>query len=416
MDLKTCEFCGTEYNGDQQQCPLCGRAASSTAAAQEARRTVSRGGARVASRKTKKQQDSDRVPQWMWVVICIILAIAVLIGLVYFLVSMDYLGGKEEPTAPSQTVTVPEAEPVNAPELLDPKPEEVEPEQEEPADLSCRALELSQELIILDVEGSSVYLTATPDPIDTTDSLVFNTLDETIAIVDQSGMITAIGHGQTEVLVTCGQVVDSCTVICDLLEEEPEEETPEGEASAEEEPEEVPAPELNTVDFTLFRPGEETTITVKNVPEGAAITFTSSDPDVATISSNGVVKAVGDGTATITVMVGEQKLTCIARCRMDSTTENNEEGNSSAVSGTLKLYNPVGNSEDVTLGSVGESFSLSLVDSNGNKASGVNWSTSNSGVCSVDANGKVTALGSGMATVVATYNGKSYTCIVRCSF
>lgn len=422
MKLKICEYCGTEYQQDLQQCPLCGRSLAENGEVHSRSRAAGkRGGARVAPKGTKKPSkrgDRDRIPQWMWAVICVILGLAVLIGLAYFLISMGYIGGKEAAQVPQTSVVVPEVDPVNEPELLEPMPEVVEP-----ADLSCKELSLSQNGIVFDVKGSSVFLTAVPTPLDSTDPITFVSADETVATVNSSGMITAVGRGQTEITVLCGDVSESCIIVCDFPEEEettePEEETkpeeqpetePEEKEPDEEEPEEVPQPELSSVDFTLFRPGEETTLSVKNVPEGAAVTYVSSNPDVVTVSSTGKVKAVGNGMATITVTVGDTKLTCIARCNLGTTAENTE-GSETTVTGTLSL-----SYTDVSLFSVGESFTISLRDSDGNKATGVSWTTSNGGICSVDANGRVTGLGGGTATITASYKGQTYSCIVRCNF
>lgn len=410
MKLKVCEYCGTEYDEAMDGCPLCGKGGTGgEQTPRTARRPAQKGGARVAKKSRKNRQDRpERIPQWMWAVSCVVLGIAVLIGLLYFLISMGYLGGKqEEAQLPdsqlSQEVEQPEEEPL--PE------EEEEPVQ---VDLSCTGLTLNQTGIVFDEAGSSVFLTAAPTPVDCEDPIVFRSDDESVVTVDQNGMLTAVGYGQTEVFVTCGTVIASCTVVCDFAEEE-EPELPVPEEDPEEEPEEEPEQtlpvSLSSEDFTLFRPGEETTLTVKNAPEGAAITYTSSDSSVATVSANGTVKAVGNGMATITVTVGSEKLTCIARCNLGTTAENTDGGTTSSVIGTLSL-----NYTDVSLFSVGEGFTLNLQDSGGNRATGVSFSTSNSGVCSVDASGKVTAMGSGTATVTASYGGQSYSCIVRCNF
>ena len=61
--------------------------------------------------------------------------------------------------------------------------------------------------------------------------------------------------------------------------------------------------------------------------------------------------------------------------------------------------------------SVGESFSLTLRDSDGNAVS-VTWSVSDGSVCSVSGN-EVTGKSSGDTTVSTTYGGKTYSCIVR---
>ena len=64
---------------------------------------------------------------------------------------------------------------------------------------------------------------------------------------------------------------------------------------------------------------------------------------------------------------------------------------------------------------VGEYFKLSLKDADGNKISGLSWTSSDNSVCTVDSDGVVTATGRGTAYVSTTYQGVSYECIVRCN-
>lgn len=392
MKLKVCEYCGTEYDRSLDKCPLCGKGQGDEIPV------------------TPAAASQDRIPQWMWILTCVLLALAVVVGFVYFLVSMEYVGKKDN------------VEPViSAPMIEEPVVEEpvevipVEPIVEDLDDRSCTELTLSQEELILDEPGGHVFLTALPTPLDCEDEVRYTSLDETVATVDDGGMITAVAPGETEILVTCGKVSQVCLVICDFVVEEPEEETP---AEEEPEPEEAPAEEepevpqaqleLSSVDFTLFRPGEETVLTVKNAREDASITYASSDTTVATVSETGKVVAVGEGTATITVTVDGQVLTCVARCKLGATTENNE--NTEAAPADLQLSHT-----DAMLFRLGETFVLSLLG-DGNKVSGAVFSSENAGVCTVNGNGLVTAAGSGTTNVNVTYGGKTYTCIVRCNF
>ena len=46
---------------------------------------------------------------------------------------------------------------------------------------------------------------------------------------------------------------------------------------------------------------------------------------------------------------------------------------------------------------------------------GLSWKSGNTGVCTVDADGVVTATGKGTTTVSTTYGGKSFECIIRCN-
>ena len=402
MERKTCEFCGTEYNSDLSKCPVCGKSETSAVMSNEEPAPVKRkGGARVAP-KGQKKAPRQGGSQRGWGIACAVLGVAVLGGLIFFLVSMGYLGKKDPaPVQPVQQVTEPDQ---NA------QPEE--PQQPEEVDLSCTALTLSQTGLVLDQEGGHVYLTAVPTPLDCPDDIVFASSDESVATVDQNGMITAVAPGQTEITVTCGDVTETCTVVCDFEVITPAEPEHPDDPQTPAEPEtpvepEVVEPSLSSVDFTLFRPGEETTLTVKNAPAGANITYVSSNSSVATVSGTGVVTAVGSGTATITVTVNGKALTCIARCNLGDTTENN---GTTEATGNYTI-----SSSDVTLFSVGEAFNLSLKDENGNAAN-VSWSSSNGAVCTVDASGRVSAAGSGTATVSATVGGKTYSCIVRCNF
>lgn len=423
MKLKNCEYCGTEYSAEMPQCPLCGKASGHGA---EPRSSAggSRGGARVAPRggkRVQKQQSPDRVPQWMWILICVILGLAVLIGLVYFLVSMGYVGDKDEAPAPSVSAPVEED--------VEPQPDSSAiSEPDLPQDLACTELELSNFSIILEEKGSAVYLTVKPWPEGCTEPVYFASHDDSIATVGSDGLITAVGRGQTEIIVSCGSVVEYCTIVCDFpedepvsepdLPDEPTEETPEEEPDKEpeeekpeeeHEEEERPAPTLSTEDFTLFRPGEEARISVKNAPDGAGISYVSSNSAIASVTADGVVTAVDTGTATITVTVDGVALTCIVRCNLGTTAENTGDDTEVPEDMVYALSHT-----DVTLFDYNESFTLSLADQGGYAVSGLYWSSSNAAVCTVDGSGRVTAVGQGTATISVTYNGQTYQCIVRC--
>lgn len=102
-----------------------------------------------------------------------------------------------------------------------------------------------------------------------------------------------------------------------------------------------------------LKAGENSTLTVTINPSNATdkkITWTSSNKSVATVDSNGKVKAVGAGTATITAKVGNKTVTCTV-----IVTEN--------VTYSIKW-------EEVKNSSVGQ-YMLYIVSSKGEKVSGV---------------------------------------------
>lgn len=169
---------------------------------------------------------------------------------------------------------------------------------------------------------------------------------------------------------------------------------------------------LNREDFTLDHVGETFQMAATYTPANARgdITWKSSDPNVASVSWNGVVTAVSKGTVTVTATVaGVGEKTCIVRCNFkDTTTTTTSTAASAAPSASgLKLSR-----EDFTLAFAGDSWRLVVSGA----SSAVTWSSSNSAVATVSSDGTVTAVSRGTCTVSATVDGVTLKCIVRCSF
>ena len=104
--------------------------------------------------------------------------------------------------------------------------------------------------------------------------------------------------------------------------------------------------------------------------------------------------------------VSGTKLECIVRCKLDSSAESGADVDAEGC--TLSH-------SDVTMAFLGEYFKISLKDADGNRVKGLSWKSGNTGVCTVDADGVVTATGKGTTTVSTTYGGKSFECIIRCN-
>lgn len=347
MELRTCEFCGTEYNRELDACPLCGKSMHEHPAPEESRQkrrlASSGGGARVAKRTGNGKKPATAASQKNWGIACVVLGIAVLIGILAFLMQMNFFRDFDPNAIPTL-----QQEPQDLPEY---NYEQQNPQQEQPVEQpqepqeseivdpdACTELIISQDAVSIAEAGGRVFLTAVARPTSCKEPIRFRSMDEEVAQVNDNGMILGVGPGVTSILVQCGDVTSLCEVTCtfELPEEEPEEEPeedPEEEPADEDEPEQTPeeeqpqeqtAPvELSSTDFTLFYPGEVAWLTVKNAPEGAAISYVSSHGGVVTVTNEGKVTAVGDGDCTITVTVGDQVLKCTARCRLSASTENN---------------------------------------------------------------------------------------------
>lgn len=177
----------------------------------------------------------------------------------------------------------------------------------------------------------------------------------------------------------------------------------------------------------LRGPGRGWLLDVSVYPENTtdALVFASSNEEVAEVSANGRITAIGPGSATITITCGNITKECVVNCYFDGV-EPSEETESSetteATTETTAATEPTESKDfqldfdDVSLFSAGEGFTFG-VTSGGQSVSRsqVEWKSSDSKVAKVE-NGTVTAVSGGTATITASYNGKTQKCVVRCRF
>ena len=425
MKLKKCEYCGTEFDAALSQCPLCGKAVQPGAAEpmpvmsapyKPARSggkfSKKKGGRFSAPPKTKEKpapgENPYKIPKWMMATICSILGLAVVLGAAFALYRLAWFPkflGPTEPASMQEEVTPPEETAVTPEEVQPAAPteqqymneEDYQPEEsdEQPeAVVPCEGLTLATSSITFDEPERFYNITVQKLPETCNQEVTFTSSDETIATVNQQGKVVAVNGGTAVITATCGDQTATCLVTCDFIAEEEQEQ-----------PEELP-PALNSTDMTLFYPGEQAPLIVSNIPEGAQVTFTSENTSVATVTSSGTITAVGSGTTTVRAELSGTKLECIVRCKLDSSAESGADADAEGC--TLSH-------SDVTMAFLGEYFKISLKDADGNRVKGLSWKSGNTGVCTVDADGVVTATGKGTTTVSTTYGGKSFECIIRCN-
>lgn len=134
-----------------------------------------------------------------------------------------------------------------------------------------------------------------------------------------------------------------------------------------------------------------------NVLNGRTITWSSSAPAVATVSASGMVRAMSVGSATITA------------------TSEGQNG-SSAVSVAVVPVASVTVTPATSLSRIGTGAQLTATtkDSAGNVLTGrvVTWTSDAPGIATVSANGYVTAVAAGSATITASSEGKSSTATI----
>jgi transglutaminase/protease-like cytokinesis protein 3 len=138
--------------------------------------------------------------------------------------------------------------------------------------------------------------------------------------------------------------------------------------------------------------GQTDTLIPTITPDNAtnkAVTWTSSDPTIATVDSTGKVTAVKEGTATITATTADGS-NLSASCAVTV--------NSATVTATGITLNK--STDALTTGNT-DQLSAILTPSNVTTTN-VTWTSSDPTIATVDATGKITAIKEGIATIMAT--------------
>lgn len=171
----------------------------------------------------------------------------------------------------------------------------------------------------------------------------------------------------------------------------------------------------------------------KPTPEDTTdvVTFASSDETVATVSADGRITAVGAGMTEITVTCGNITAECRVICNFATETpteEPTEEPTEAPTQAPTQApdtpANPVAGNFvfrwaefdeesgmfDATIRISGDPWAATP---KGVNAADVQWSVDDTSICTVDANGVVTAVKTGKTILRAVYNGETYLCIVR---
>jgi uncharacterized protein YjdB len=252
---------------------------------------------------------------------------------------------------------------------------------------SCRVIVKAADVpvtgVILDrtalnmVYGTGETLTATVTPLNASERTVTWTSDNTsVARVDSNGKVIATGVGSATVTASAGGKSARCTVVV----------TP------------IPVSGITLPDANIVV-GATVTLTASVTPasaENREVTWSSSNPGVATVSNTGVVTGLASGTATI------------------SATAKDGSGVSGSCIVTVREIDVASVVLDKTSLSLEEGETALLVasvepDSATDKS--VTWSSSDDSVVSMDAAGKVTAVSAGTATVTVTTNNGNRTAI-----
>lgn len=208
-------------------------------------------------------------------------------------------------------------------------------------------------------------------------SVVWSTSNANVATVNQSGVVTAVALGAVTITATSeGQSGAAAITVAQVP---------------------VASVDVSPSSASLVV-GENTTLTATprdaagNPLTGRTITWTSTNNSVASVNAGGVVTGVGAGSATIRASSGGQVGTAsvtvtavpIASVDVTPTSANVDVGATRQMTATPR-------------------------DAQGNALTGrtISWTSSASGVASVNGNGLVTGVAAGSATITATSEGQS---------
>lgn len=213
-------------------------------------------------------------------------------------------------------------------------------------------------------KDETVQLTATVAPEGAKYELEWSSADPSVATVDKDGKVKGIDFGETVVTVKAGEVSAECRVSVV--------------------PVAVENVELDKNEAELFI-GATVQLNATVTPSDATdktLVWSSSDDKVATVA-DGLVTAVAEGTANITVTCGDKSDVCVVTVKIIPV----ESVTLSATSLTLEE----GDSQKLT----------ATVSPSDATYKDVTWSSDNESVATVDAEGNVTAITAGTAVIKA---------------
>lgn len=149
--------------------------------------------------------------------------------------------------------------------------------------------------------GETLQLTATIYPDSATKKTVtWKSSDEKVATVDESGLVTAVGNGTANITATTedGNFKATCQVTVEI-------------------PELILSLDKSELTLTQTEEQQKLTATVSDTEE--KVTWLSSDPFVATVTRDGTVTAIANGTATITASAGDKTVSCTVEVALTDT-------------------------------------------------------------------------------------------------
>lgn len=231
--------------------------------------------------------------------------------------------------------------------------------------------------------GNYQTISATVKPDDTTDKITWSSSDPDVVSCYPSGTVEGRKKGTAVITATAGECSATCSV------------------------EVIHA--LSSVSLTCqhegyssyqrkltIKKGDEAQFQAEYSPTDADVfdvEWISSDPSVVTIDNNGLLKAVGAGSADIKIIADEKEASCSVTVLVDTE--------------YITL-----NKTEISM-DIGETIPLVATLHPEDATDAVKWKSSKESVVTVDQNGNITAIKAGDAVITVSAGGKTASCDVN---
>lgn len=339
MSKIICDVCGTSYPETAQQCPICGcaRPGDAKPIAPETNETEMHGsgsytyvkGGRFSKSNVKKRNRGVQVAHQSkkeplhtesnktgkvdaFLIATVVVLLIAIVAVVSYIAMRVFFPGILS-GGNNKHVT----------DLMDPNSNTSSYETTNTTNMTmpCTGVSLSKTEIEFDKEGAVVLLNVTLEPRDTTDEVVFASTDSSVVTVTSDGKVEAVGPGEAVITVTCGQIVAECRVVCifetateptEATEDTTETTTPASSSDTLRFTNKYQLPENPDIGDATLKKGTKWAayVNAEGLVPSSEVRFTTSKAEVATISSDGIVTAVGVGEAYITAEYQGQKIKC----------------------------------------------------------------------------------------------------------
>ena len=312
MSMKKCPDCGEKYSDTYKKCPFCDEEQKLKKGKRVQKRPTKNGGRRAGT------TDKENILTLILLVIMLVLA-GILLWLLFGGGSSD-----DTPDTPSSSVSSGDVSTPGATSGTE-NPGTSTPQMpsdpvDDPKPLVATADEiklLPQTLKISNIRDEDYTTNVGDTPVklkvgDGTGVYTWVSADPSIATVDDSGKVTAVANGTTKIYATDGVGMGVCIV-----------RVKGGTAPVKPNPSEPVTPstpstpsaanaKLNKTDITMTV-GELFPLKISNYD--GTVTWSVGDSGIASVNTDGTVKALKSGRTTVTAKVGDRTLSCIIRVK-----------------------------------------------------------------------------------------------------